>query len=86
MKVKVTTHSFGSSLVETFDTWNEAKRWMEMTDRSNIPHEYNGEIYTIKFEVETLPDVEMSDEEFEQLEELVTDPVVEDLPVEEVEE
>ena len=85
MKVKVTAHTFGSSLVEIFDTWNEAKRWMEMTDKSNIPHEYNDQIYTIYFEVFTLPDIAMSEEEFNELEELVNGKV-EELPVEEVEE
>ena len=85
MKVKVTAHTFGSSLVEIFDTWSEAKRWMEMTDKSNIPHEYNDQIYTIYFEVFTLPDIAMSEEEFNELEELVNGKV-EELPVEEVEE
>ena len=88
MKVKVTAHTFGSSLVETFGTWNDAKRWMELTDKSNVPHQYNGEIYTIKFEVETLPDVEMTEDEFNELEELVNheDVFVEELPVEDVKE
>ena len=87
MKVKVIAHTFGSSLVETFDTWNDAKRWMEMTDKGNVPHEYNGEIYTIKFEVETLPDMEIDEDEFDKLDELVGhDEAWDVLPVEDVEE
>lgn len=81
VKVKVTASTFGNNIVEVFDTWNEAKRWMELTDRSNVPHQYNGEVYTIRFEVETLPDVEMTEDEFNELEELV-----EELPVEDVKE
>ena len=81
MKVKVTASTFGNNIVEVFDTWSEAKRWMELTDMGNVPHQYNGEVYTIKFEVETLPDVEMTEDEFNKLEELV-----EELPVEDVKE
>lgn len=81
MKVKVVASTFGNSVVEVFDTWSEAKRWMELTDRSNVPHQYNGEVYTIRFEVETLPDVEMTEDEFNELKELV-----EELPVEDVKE
>ncbi len=86
MKVKVIAHTFGSSLVETFGTWKEAAKWMELTDKSNVPHEYNGEIYTISFEVETLPDVEISEEEFNELKELVNndDEFVDELPLEDV--
>lgn len=86
MKVKVTAISFGNNLTQLFDGWREAAKWMEQTDKSNVPYKFQEEFYPLKFEVESVPDLEMDAEEFAELEELVADPVIEDIPLEDVDE
>ena len=81
MKIKVTAKTFGNDIVELFDDWNEAKNWMKLTDQYNVPHEYKDELYPVKFEVETIWNIEMRAEDFDELKELV-----EELPVEDVKE
>ena len=89
MKVKVRAIEHGNKIEFVVKDFEDAGILMELMSNTHVPHkQYNDELYPIRFEIDTIPDPEdeLTEEEFNELEELVADPVIEDLPVEEVNE
>lgn len=88
-KVKVRAVEYGDKMDFVLPDYENAGILMELLSTTHVPHEqYKGELYPIRFEVETIPDPEdeMTEEEFNDLQDLLDDPVIEDLPIEDVEE
>ena len=87
MKVKVRAIEHGDKIEFVVKDFEDAGIMMELMSNTHVPHkQYNDELYPIRFEVETVPDPEeeMTEEEFNDLEELLKESEVEEIPVEEV--
>ena len=84
MKVKVRAIEHGNKIEFVVKDFEDAGILMELMSNTHAPHkQYNDELYPIRFEIDTIPDPEdeLTEEEFNELEELV-----EELPVEDVKE
>lgn len=84
MKVKVRAIEYGNKIEFVVKDFEDAGILMELMSNTHVPHkQYNDELYPIRFEIDTIPDPEeeLTEDEFNELEELV-----EELPVEDVKE
>lgn len=89
MKVKVRAIEHGDKIEFVVKDFEDAGILMELMSNTHVPHkQYNDELYPIRFEIDTIPDPEeeLTEEEFNELEELLKEPTVEEIPIEDVEE